>query len=129
MDYSIGVGLYCFFLRCRFPTTQPWSAYFGSARIVTYTVDSFAQTIYVAHLNASADTGLTGLVFSADVPRRQMERLGLKRVNSSWKNFDFSYFTDPSKWKDRKVGTPTYCKGFKKREKCDYCLFSINVSF
>jgi hypothetical protein len=128
-DYSIGVGLYCFFMRCRFPNAQPWSAYFGSARIVTYNVDSFAQTIYIAHLNASADTGLTGPVYSADVARRQMERLGLQRVNSTWRNLDFSYFTDPSKWKDGKVGTPLYCRGLRRREKCDFCLFSSNVSF
>ena len=128
-DYSLGVGLYCFFMRCRFPDAQPWTAFFGSARIVTYTVDSFAQTIYIAHLNASADTGLRGPVFCPDVARKQMEDLGLRGVNAAWKALDYNWTEDPTQWKDGEVGTPQYCRGFHKRTKCDFCLFSSNVSF
>lgn len=131
-DYSMGVGLYCFFMRCRFPAAQPWMAFFGYARIVTYSVDTFSQTIVVAHFNASADDKLTGPVYSPDVPRIQMERLGLQNVNGTWRGsqrgFDWSWLTDPAKWKDGKVGAPNYAKSFKSRQKCDFCLFSANVS-
>ncbi|GAB7333440.1 hypothetical protein MBLNU13_g05044t1 [Cladosporium sp. NU13] len=125
-DYSYGVGLYCFFMRCRFPAVQPWMAFFGHARIVTYDVDTFSQTIIVAHFNASADTGLVGPVFSPDVPRRQMELLGLQNVNASFRGFNWSWLQDPAKWKDGKVGAPNYAKSFRSRQKCDFCLFSAN---
>jgi len=127
-NYSLGVGLYCYFMRCRFPAAQAWMANFGFARIVNYNVDSFTQTVTVVHFNASADDGLRGPTYSADVARKQMQDLGLQNVNATWKGFNWSWLTDPRKWKGRKVGTAMYSKGFKRREKCDYCLFSSNVS-
>lgn len=100
LDYSLGVGIYCFFMRCRFSSAQPWSADFGRAKIVALTANQYQQNISAPLTSTAGDDMLEGPRFSADVCRVMMERLGLQRVNGTFQDFDWSWLTDKSMWKD-----------------------------
>lgn len=129
-DYSIGVGLYCFFVRCRFPLAQPWSADFGRAKIVDLTIDDSQQHTRVTHVETAQDNlSGKGPHFSADVPRVQMERLGLQNVDGSWMGFDWGWLKDKSLWKDGKVLSAKLCRVFKLRKKCDFCFLAARSAF
>jgi hypothetical protein len=127
LDYSLGVGLYCYFARNRFPEAQSWTADFGSARILDFAVDTFMQRITVTPFVARADVHLTGPKYSADVARQQMQDLGLKNVNGAFKGFDWRWLSQPSMWKDGKVDSALQTRNYKRREKCDFCLLSSEV--
>jgi len=127
LDYSLGVGVYSFFTRTRFPRAQRWSADFGQAVIVTATVDNFAQRITVAPAPLVLHERLTGPVLHLGVPRVRMERLGLQNVNGPWQSLNFDWLSDPSLWKDGIIPEPKSLRGFKGRKKCDYCYLTVRV--
>lgn len=124
VDYSYGVGVYCFFMRCRFPSAQPWTANFGQAKIITLTVNNFQQNITATHMATAGDV-LEGPTFNPNVCRVKMEHLGLHRVNAAtFKGFDWSWFTNRSVFKGGAMLTPKQLTPYKGRSKCDYCFLS-----
>jgi hypothetical protein len=128
LDYSLGVGVYCYFMRTRFPNAQDWSADFGIAKLVMATLDNFNQRIIVAHV-AGACEKLVGPKLELEVCRRWMVRTGLQNVNGPWMSFDFGWVSDPSCWKDGKVGAATSTRPYKQRKKCNYCYLGERVCY
>ena len=127
LDYSLGVGIYCFFTRTRFPRAQDWSANFGPAVIVTATVDNFAQKITVASADIALYERLTGPTLDPRIARARMVRLGLHHVEGPWQGLTFEWLSDRSLWKNGIIPEPRSLRGYKGRKKCDYCYFSVRV--
>lgn len=128
LDYSLGVGIYEYFVRSRFPDAQPWSANFGQAKIVAVQVNHFEQTITLSHMASAADK-LRGPTCDPNVPRVAMEKLGLQNVNSPFKGFDWGWLEQSNFWKGGVITKDKKeCRGFKGRTKCDYCFLAERVS-
>ncbi|KAM0721022.1 hypothetical protein Q7P37_003307 [Cladosporium fusiforme] len=126
LDYSLGIGIFSYFTRSRFPQAQSWSADFNLARIIVVSVNGFEQTITLSHLLSPAeDLSGKGPDLNANVARVKMENLGLQNVNGPWKGFDWGWLDDPTMWKDGVISQDAKQKrGYKGRTRCDTCFLA-----
>jgi len=126
LDYSLGIGVYSYFVRTRYPQAQAWTADFGLARVVTARVDNLTQRIIVSHLSTAAVV-LHGPSFSIRACAGEMIALGLHNVGGTWRGFDRLWMTDPANWAGGIVPHVSKINPFKQREKCDFCYMANKV--